>query len=103
MPEILEGCFPNRKFRFGNLDPLHFKIWQYLAEEHHLVFDLLYAPRAFELLLIAAGNSPRAVSGRITELCMKNLFPDHHILYYHCGGIEGNDSQLLRYKYAGIK
>ncbi len=88
-------------FRFGSINSLHFKIWKDLFARNKLLFDLVYAPRAFELLLRKAGNIDFETDA--TEWSLKSLFPHHHLMYYHCGGIEGNESQLARYTRGGFK
>lgn len=99
-PDMIE--VPSRSTsRFGKLDINHFRLWKYLSQTLNVPFDLLYAPRAFELLLQASGNLNLDMD--MEQCSLKNIFPGHHLLYYHCGGLEGNQSQLSRYKVAGIE
>ena len=82
--------FTNRSDRiFGEPYTEHYNIWLRLKKEIDVEFDLIYSPRAFELLLDSFENNAR-------------LWENCNILYYHCGGVEGNDSQLGRYRYKGL-
>ena len=63
-------------------------IWREIRDPQvDLDFDLVYAPRAFETIL--------------ANLCGE-LLKDSNIMYYHCGGIEGNESQFRRYERSGL-
>jgi len=64
----------------------HIQLWNELRLELGVNFDLVYSPRAWEVLL-----SSDFWSSSNTE-----------IIYYCCGGDEGNDSQLARYKRLNI-
>ena len=75
--------------KFGEPSSEHYRIWLRLQEEIGVEFDLIYSPRAFELLLDSFDNNAR-------------LWENCNILYYHCGGVEGNKSQLGRYRYKGL-
>jgi len=48
-------------------------------------WDLVYAPRAWEVLV---GDEVWKEGGRV--------------VFYQCGGAEGNASQIARYKYKGM-
>ena len=75
---------------FGQPSIRHYEIWQRLQASTGCDFDLLYAPRAFEIMLSCAADSSQSLGG---------FEDDVNVLYYHCGGVEGNRSQLQRYKY----
>lgn len=47
-------------------------------------FDLIYAPRAWEMLRQSFEECPA-------------FWSEKELLYVHCGGPEGNSSQLRRY------
>lgn len=80
VPTILSG---NKKRYFAKPCKEHLEIWRRLKSETRIAtWDLIYAPRAFELLLES-----------------EYMDADCEILYYHCGGSEGNSSQLDRYRY----
>jgi len=53
-----------------------------MLQQTSSTFDLVYAPRAFEILL---------------EQDFVHS-PDIGIVYYHCGGTAGNDTQIKRYE-----
>lgn len=81
----------NRKSKriFGNPCKEHYDIWSNLITETGVTFDLIYTPRAIEILFESFEYD-------------KDLWKDSNLLYYHCGGLEGNESQLGRYKYSGL-
>lgn len=64
----------------------HLGIWTRLRQESGIDFDLVYAPRAWEILLDS------------------KLWKEENcnIIYYCCGGHEGNESQLGRYRHSGL-
>ena len=80
----------------------HLRIWRALCAETGLDFDLVYTPRAFEILLrhVHGGRQRDHFDQEKSGLC--HLFPDAKIIYYHCGGVEGNISQMARYKFKGL-
>lgn len=76
----------------------HLAIWKQLTASTGIEFDLIYAPRVFEVLLSLCAPSVPAMHPD----ALQGLFPAHRLLYYHCGGIEANPSQLQRYHEAGL-
>lgn len=72
-------------------------IWQVLRRQSGIDFDLIYAPRTFEILL---SHCPRPSPDGGCSL--QDWLPGKNVLYYHCGGTEGNESQLQRYEKAGL-
>jgi len=81
---------PN-KFRFAQPCESVYTIWNELKTVSNLELDLIYGATTWTILL----QKHQAFSN--------NSVPDHHrqdpiILYYHCGGLEGNASQISRYK-----
>eukprot|EP01038_Epipyxis_sp_PR26KG_P008515 gene8515-11511_t len=89
--------------RFANPNSIHLSIWKKIQLETGIDFDLIYAPRAFEIILSHIKNVGYTTSnsGVIQDLSMKDWM-NSNIIYYHCGGTEGNPSQLMRYKYNKI-
>ena len=76
----------------------HFHIWKELHLQSGIEFDLIYAPRAFEIMLVHA-NPPAANNKQYSlEISLTKWVPGTNIVYYHCGGVEGNESQLARYQ-----
>lgn len=75
---------PSRVFAKPNKD--HLRIWETLREQSGIEFDLIYAPRAFEVLLSQQSGN------------LMDIYPTCNVIYYHCGGVEGNESQLDRYR-----
>jgi hypothetical protein len=80
---------------FGTPCQAHLDIWRELkaatsaAAGTDVDFDLVYAPRAFELLRDSFERDPAFWHGA-------------GVLYYHCGGTEGTESQLGRYRHAKL-
>ena len=85
LPEILDDG-TNDSHSFAQPCEQHLEIWRNLCSASGIDFDLIYAPRAWQQL--------RRVLSQYENM--------YNIMYYHCGGQEGNDSQLRRYKYKGI-
>lgn len=71
---------------FGKPYKEHYQIWFDLKANMDIEFDLIYTPRTFELLLQSFDNDVE-------------LWKNTNILYYHCGGVEGNESQIGRYRF----
>jgi len=76
-----------KKHHFGKLYKENYKIWLKLQQETRVVFDLLYDPLGWRVLL-----AHEALFSKPT-------------LYIHQGGVLGNESMLPRYKskYPNIK
>jgi 1-aminocyclopropane-1-carboxylate deaminase/D-cysteine desulfhydrase-like pyridoxal-dependent ACC family enzyme len=86
-PEKAECGGKTRKYRFAAPSPELYSTWDAVRKQTDIEFDLVYAPRTFEVLM----RSDIWIDERI------------NLLYYHCGGLEGNDSMLARYQHAGIR
>eukprot|EP01031_Cornospumella_fuschlensis_P042416 gene42416-51809_t len=84
---------------FATPYPFHYKIWRHVCRSSQIDFDLLYAPRVFEVLLDSCGVNEDSNNEQQLSEGLKGLFPGYNILYYHCGGVEANESQLARYRY----
>ena len=81
LPLILN---PSIEHAFGKPRKELLEIWREIRDPHvNLEFDLLYAPRAFEVIF---------------DNLHKPLLEYSNFLYYHCGGVEGNESQMKRYE-----
>lgn len=74
---------------FGKPYKEHYQIWCDLKDNMNIEFDLIYTPRTFEILLNSFEYD-------------HDIWNDCNILYYHCGGVEGNESQLGRYRFQKI-
>jgi hypothetical protein len=83
----------------------HLEIWRALQAQSGMDFDLIYAPRAFEQLLDYNDNihsNSSATSADFYGESLAGLWPDSNLIYYHCGGTEGNPTQEARYRYKKI-
>jgi 1-aminocyclopropane-1-carboxylate deaminase/D-cysteine desulfhydrase-like pyridoxal-dependent ACC family enzyme len=95
-PTILSTEHAPRRV-FAKPAPELLGIWQALRRQSGIDFDLIYAPRTFEILL---SHCCRPNPGG--EYSLQDWLPGENVLYYHCGGTEGNESQLQRYEKAGL-
>jgi 1-aminocyclopropane-1-carboxylate deaminase/D-cysteine desulfhydrase-like pyridoxal-dependent ACC family enzyme len=84
-PSILPSSLVPKR-TFGELCREHLDIWRQLQRDAGIDFDLIYAPRAFEHVIASFRDNPE-------------YWEDCGIIYYHCGGVEGNESQLGRYRH----
>ena len=121
------------KRRFGRPYQEHCSIYNQLHNETGIAFDLLYAPRAFELLsyylvpdnmlvsTLLATDIPlqKEDDGGAVDVYSKHIIynptefmsdcsdadceevEEVQLLYYHCGGSEGDESMLERYMAKG--
>ena len=69
-----------KKYHFGKLYKENYRIWLKLHQQTGVVFDLLYDPLGWRVLL------------QHPELFLKP------VLYIHQGGVLGNESMLARYE-----
>jgi 1-aminocyclopropane-1-carboxylate deaminase/D-cysteine desulfhydrase-like pyridoxal-dependent ACC family enzyme len=87
-------------FVFGKPDKEILETFQELQQQN-LVVDLLYGAPSFAILLRHLRNDNTILSSDV-------LFDPFHplsgreLMYVHSGGLEGINSQLLRYKYEGM-
>lgn len=87
----------------------HFDIWSSLNEAAKALtisdpveFDLIYAPKSFELLEESYRHYKARGQNKLAEE-FSAIWKDYEdrggqLIYYHCGGFEGNVSQLQRYQ-----
>jgi hypothetical protein len=87
--EIYKNNLNKSKRIFGSPSKVHYDIWSDLIKETGVIFDLIYTPMAMEILFESFEFDT-------------SLWKDCNLLYYHCGGVEGNESQLGRYRYAKL-
>ncbi|KAL3934044.1 MAG: hypothetical protein SGARI_003558, partial [Bacillariaceae sp.] len=97
--DVLESS--QKYFVFAQPNQEVLETFQLLQDEHNLVVDLVYGAPSFAILL-------RHLKEETEKQCLDVLFDPFHpfsgreIMYIHSGGLEGINSQLLRYKYAGM-
>ena len=89
---------------FGTPQTSHLAIWKYLTAETGIVFDLLYAPKAFEQIFRLWDEEHYQSFAHTNKKIIHKDYEDNNdgsmlYIYVHCGGAEGNASQLNRYKY----
>jgi 1-aminocyclopropane-1-carboxylate deaminase/D-cysteine desulfhydrase-like pyridoxal-dependent ACC family enzyme len=94
-PAQLLQKFNNKRRVFGQPVREHYELWRMLIDEWGVVFDLVYAPAAWEQLL----HSPQWGIKRDASDCGAAWDNTANIIYVHCGGVEGNVTQLMRYRH----
>ena len=82
-PRILEDPI-KRPRAFATPKKELYGLWREIQEQTDIPFDMLYAPRTFEILMES-------------DSIWKD--PGINIRYYCCGGESGNESQLDRYRH----
>ena len=91
-PEILPpspkgGRQDSRYFRFGEPDRAILETFLEMRDRHEILLDLLYGSPSWSILL---------------RHWQQPALRNREIMYVHSGGLEGINSQLLRYKYKGL-
>ncbi|KAA8496363.1 hypothetical protein FVE85_0092 [Porphyridium purpureum] len=84
----------DRKRPFAKPRRALYGIWLELREHWGLPVDLVYGARAFEILF--------NVDGRFQQMPASTSDAPRQLVYYHCGGMEGDVTQLERYKSMGL-
>lgn len=87
-----------RYFSFGEPDKQILETFTMMREEHGVVLDLIYGAPAWAVLLRHWDIQLSADLG----FDPYNPIAGREIMYVHSGGLEGINSQLLRYKYKGL-
>ena len=104
-PTILPIPSTYRPTPFARPSKRHLETWSSLNRNARIedpmvpVFDLIYAPKAFELIEESFRHfqETRGVKNEFTAMWEGYEMKSCQLLYYHCGGGEGNESQLQRY------
>ena len=87
-----EAACADQYFQFGEPDAQILETFRGMEEEHEIPMDLLYNAPAWTVLL----------RHWKTTFSSDKKYADKAIMYIHSGGLEGVNSQLLRYKYKGL-
>lgn len=93
-------------FRFGEPDPLILNTFREFRNDYDIVLDLLYGSPAWTIML-RHWTSYSTIDCGSVESKRETFDPDapldgRRIMYVHSGGLEGINSQLLRYKYKNL-
>lgn len=107
MTSDLNNLRRNKYFSFGKPNKNILETFQELQDECNLVVDLIYGAPSFAIMWRHWGmemdeeESPPSLS---LDLSFDPNQPlaGREIMYVHSGGLEGINSQLLRYKYDGL-
>ena len=76
-----------------------------MKDDHQVVLDLLYGAPSWTIMLRhwRAGTTMRSrVENEDSTFDPLAPLGEREIMYIHTGGLEGINSQLLRYKYKGL-
>jgi 1-aminocyclopropane-1-carboxylate deaminase len=87
-------------FRFGVPDALILNTFRELRDTHELVLDLLYGAPAWTILFRHWASS--SLLGAVPKFDPESPFDGRRIMYVHSGGLEGINSQMLRYKHNNL-
>lgn len=85
-------------FTFGEPNKHILETYTTMRDEHNVVLDLIYGAAAWTILL-RHWDSQLSVDLSFDPY---NPIAGREIMYVHSGGLEGINSQLLRYKYKGL-
>jgi 1-aminocyclopropane-1-carboxylate deaminase len=88
----------DKYFTFGEPEKDILETFVYIKEKCDITLDLLYGAPAWAVLL-------RHWKGKQTSPSVFDAnapFADRSVMYVHSGGIEGVNTQLLRYRYKGL-
>ena len=85
-------------FTFGEPDPAILSVFNHLKDDLGLVLDLVYGAPAWTILL-RHWHQPLSPD---LSFDPRNPVAGREIVYVHSGGLEGINSQLLRYSYKGL-
>jgi 1-aminocyclopropane-1-carboxylate deaminase len=85
-------------FSFGEPKKEILDTFQMMKEDHGVVLDLLYGASAWTILLRHWDSQLSAD----LSFDPNNPIAGRETMYVHSGGLEGINSQLLRYKYKGL-
>ena len=101
----------NGYFTFAEPNKTILQTFDMLRKNHDIVVDLLYGAPSWTIMLRHwkskqfSSFGPRSTSSANNMLefdPQRPLASDREIMYVHSGGLEGINSQLLRYKYKGL-
>jgi 1-aminocyclopropane-1-carboxylate deaminase/D-cysteine desulfhydrase-like pyridoxal-dependent ACC family enzyme len=108
LPAILSPSPDDDSSTYFSFAEPHAEILQTYREmeaEHEVRLDLLYGAPAWTILLrhlSASSNKKRTAIGASSSFDPKAPLDGRRIMYIHSGGLEGINSQLLRYKYKNL-
>lgn len=85
-------------FTFGEPDERILHTFESMRDEYGLVLDLLYGAPAWTIMLRHWDTLPSVD----LDFDPINPLAGREIMYVHTGGLEGINSQLLRYQYKGL-
>mmetsp|Transcript_33534 Transcript_33534/g.38376 ORF Transcript_33534/g.38376 Transcript_33534/m.38376 type:complete len:173 (+) Transcript_33534:1436-1954(+) len=93
----------NKYFTFGKPNQDILKTFQELKNEYNLVVDLLYGAPSFAIMFRHWGmNEKSSLRPDLSFDPNQPLSAGREIVYIHSGGLEGINSQLLRYQHIGL-
>ena len=90
----------NEYFTFGQPNPDILSTFFEMKDKYNICLDLLYGAAAWTILL--RHWEIRGRSNRHTSFSHDSPLDGREIMYIHSGGLEGNASQMTRYKQKGF-
>mmetsp|Transcript_20040 Transcript_20040/g.49867 ORF Transcript_20040/g.49867 Transcript_20040/m.49867 type:complete len:561 (-) Transcript_20040:103-1785(-) len=101
-PEYAQSGSKDSYFSFGKPDKAILDTFQELQETSNLLVDLLYGAPSFAILWRHWGDETSSRLSPDLAFDPKQPLEGREIMYVHSGGLEGINSQMLRYKYNGL-
>ncbi|VEU36304.1 unnamed protein product [Pseudo-nitzschia multistriata] len=89
-------------FRFGKPDRDILETFQELQDDFNLVVDLIYGAPSFAIMWRHWGRKGQNSLSPDLSFDPNQPLVGREIMYVHSGGLEGINSQLLRYRYDGL-
>jgi 1-aminocyclopropane-1-carboxylate deaminase/D-cysteine desulfhydrase-like pyridoxal-dependent ACC family enzyme len=96
---------PPKYFAFGKPHKTILDTFQELQNDCNLLVDLIYGAPSFAIMWRHWGNRGDSETSFLSpdlSFDPKQPLAGREIMYVHSGGLEGINSQLLRYKYEGL-
>jgi 1-aminocyclopropane-1-carboxylate deaminase/D-cysteine desulfhydrase-like pyridoxal-dependent ACC family enzyme len=94
-----QDCEDKRYFTFGEPDREVLDAWREMRDDHDVVLDLLYGAPSWAVLLRHLSDATAEVGSFPTS---DSPIASRALMYVHSGGLEGINSQLLRYKHKNL-
>ena len=94
MPSVLNQMC--KWIPYGDVNEELYLVWMYICKMTGINFDLTYAPAAWRQVLTSWGVG--SVLNQASDHSLTELRNEFNVIFLHCGGHEGNMSQIASYK-----
>lgn len=91
----------NRYYSFGEPNPIILDTFNEMKDRNGVVVDLLYGAPSWAVIL-RHWQTSSTMSGVRSNEGDELLLGEREIMYVHSGGLEGINSQLMRYRHKGL-